>query len=258
MGVPYVSGAHLDWKPRRSLNLNIEYQEEMCVSSTLPLSMVLSSAFPRFLRQLDLFLGHRTDSNKDFVHMDKDEHGRNRTMLKFSNARDKSSVQMTSIISHDTLLIRRSLAEVDHVFYVVSLCSYCKTLSGHLSQNEMEASVKLFSLMSRFNEMRITPITIFFTQADIFPQRIVDAPVKEYFRDYRHGTDAAAAFAYFASKFWMWDHRNNAQLHLFAPGLCGPASFQDALDEVEVSIICDLHERQQSEEDLGQAIGIAI
>ena len=187
-----------------------------------------------------------------------DEPGRNATMLGFSDTRNKYSVQMTSIVSHDTLLIRRTLAEVDHVFYIVSLCSYSKTMSGHLSQNEMEASIKLFSLMTRLEVMHTTPITIFFTQADIFPQHIIDEPVKMYFRDYKHGTDAAAAFAYFASKFRMWDHRNNDQLHLFAPRLCGPASFQDALDEVEVTTICELHERQQIEQDFGHDIGIAI
>ena len=179
-------------------------------------------------------------------------------MLKLGDTHDEYSVQVTSIVSHDARLIRRTLAEVDHVFYVVSLCSYCKSLSGHLSQNEMEASVKLFSLMSCLNVMRTTPITIFFTQADIFPQHIVDVPVNGYFRDYRYGADAAAAFAYFSSKFRMWDHRNNAPLHMFAPGLHYPASLQDALDEVEGSILSDLHERQQAEKDFGHANGIAI
>ena len=244
--------------PQGILNLDIGYQEEMCASSTQPLSKLPSSLFLRFLHQLDLFFGPRTDCDGNVVHMIHDERGGNGIMPRFSDARNEYSVQMISIVSHDSLLIRRTLAEVDHVFYVVSLCSYCKASSGHLSQNKMKASIELFSLMSRLNVIRSTPITIFFTQADIFPQRIIDLPIKEYFPDYRHGTDAAAAFAYFASKFRIWDHRDDDQLHLFAPGLCGPSSLPDALDEVEVTIMCDLHERQQLGEGLGLHIGIAI
>ena len=234
-----------NWKSslQHNLNLGIEYQEAVYVFSTLPLSRVLNSPYPRFLHQLDLLLGHCTSSNKDILHMIYDERGRNRTILELGDVRDKYSVQMTSIISHHQQHTRRTLAEVDHVFYVVSLCSYCRMLSGCSFLNEMEASLRLFSLMSNMNVMRTTPITIFFTQADIFPQRIVDVPVAGYFRDYKYGADATAAFAYFASKFQRWDCRQNAQLHLFAPGLCGSASLQDNLNKVEDRILCDLRDR---------------
>ena len=180
--------------------------------------------------------------------------GTNRTMFKLRDERDKHSIQITSVTSPHAQLTRRTLGEVDHVFYVVSLCSYCKILSDPMSQNQMQASLDLFSLLSRLNVMRTTLITIFFTQADIFPQRIIDVPVAGYFPDYTHGTDASAAFQYFASKFREWDHRKDAQLHLFAPGLYGSASLDDSLDEVQISILLDLYDRQQIEKQYGKDV----
>ena len=218
----------------------------------------MSSCPHRFLHRLELLLGHYTDSNKDILHMIHSKSGRYRTTLKLIGESDVSSIQITSITSSHAQLTRRTLAEVDHVFYVVPLCSYCQTLSDPFSQNQMEASLELFSLMTQLNIMRTTPITIFFTQADIFPQRIIDVPVNRYFPDYRYGTDAPAAFQYFASKFRSCGQRKVAQLHLFAPGLYGSSSLQDALNEVQGYILRDLQDRRQIEQDFGNDIGVAL
>ena len=170
--------------------------------------------------------------------------GRNRTTFKLRDDREPFSIEMTSITAPQAQLraTTRTLAEVDHVFYVVSLCSYCATLSGPSSYNQMEASLKLFSLMSRLNVLRTIPITIFFTQADIFPQRIVDVPIRHHFPDYRGGTHAQWAYEFFAWQFRIRDHRRDAQLHMFAPGLNGSTSLQETLDEVQNLILRDLHD----------------
>lgn len=120
----------------------------------------------------------------------------------------------------------------------------------------MEAYIELFSLMSQLNVMRKIPITIFFTQGDIFPQRIIDVPVSDYFVDYENGTDASAAFRYFASKFRKRYSGKDTQLHLFAPGLHGSVSLQDFLDEVQGCVLGDINGRQQGERDAGDALGV--
>ena len=217
-----------------------------------------SSQFHRFLRQLEVVLGHFNDSNKDIMHMIHGKSGRNRIMLKFSSGSNKCSIQMTSITStHAQELTAHSLAKVDHVFYVVPLCSYCKTLTGGAYQNQMEAHVELFSLMSQLNIMCTTPITIFFTQGDIFPQRIIDVPVNGNFPDYGHGTDASAAFRYFASKFRKSYSRKHTQLHLFAPGLHDSLSVQDFLDEAQDLIMRNINSKQQRERDARTIIGLS-
>lgn len=188
-----------------------------------------------------------------------DKSGRNRTMLKVSHESNEFSIQMTSITSpHAQQFTGKSLAKVNHVFYVVPLCSYCKTLTGSSNQNQMEAHIELFSLVSELTFMRTIPITIFFTQGDIFPQRIIDVPVSGYFQNYGHGTDAPAAFRYFASRFRQSYSGKDTQLHLFAPGLHGSVSMQDFLDEVQDCVLKDIHGKQQEEKDSGDDIGLAI
>lgn len=217
-----------------------------------------SSRFHRFLRQLEVVLRHFNDSNKDILHMIQEKSGRNRTTLKSSAGSNKFSIQMTSITSpHAQQFTGDSLAKVDHVFYVVPLCSYCKTLTGGAYQNQMEGYIELFSLMSELNVMRTTPITIFFTQGDIFPQRIIDVPVNGNFPDHGHGTDASAAFRYFASKFRKSYSRQHTQLHLFAPGLHGSVSLQDFLDEVQGLIMRNINGKQQRERDARTVIGLS-
>jgi len=92
-------------------------------------------------------------------------------------------------------------------------------LEGTLSRNLMEACLELFSSTTRLDVLHDTQITIFFTQADIFPQLIVDVPIYNSFQDFQGGADAQAAYQYFVDKFLVRDHRKDAQVHIFAPGL---------------------------------------
>ena len=196
----------------------------------------------------------------DVLHMLSCTTGRNRTTFKLNDGRDRFSIEMTSITAPQSQPITRILAGVDHIFYVVSLCSYCANLSGVSSRNQMEASLELFSLMSRLEILRHTKITIFFTQADIFPQRIIDVPIWTRFWDFPGGRDAQAAYQFFVREFRRRDTRRDAELHIFAPGLDGSVSLNDTLDTLQSGILQALRPRQptEEEEDLGEVIGLAI
>lgn len=183
--------------------------------------------------------------------------GRNRTTFKPTDGYDHFSVEMTSITAPQKQLTTHILAGVNHVFYVVPLCSYCSVLEDAVSSNQMEAYLELFSSMTLLDDLRDTRITIFFTQADIFPQRIVDVPIHNWFQDFGGGADAHAAYQYFVDQFLERDHRPDAQVHMFAPGLDGLASLQDTLDNVHFLILWGLRSTQQIGGSLGTDIGLA-
>lgn len=111
--------------------------------------------------------------------------------------------------------------------------------------------------MTRLEVLRDTQITIFFTQADIFPQRIVDVPIHDWFQEFRGGADAHAAYQYFVDQFLVRDNREDAQVHMFAPGLDGLTSLQDTLDKLQILILWSLRSRQQIAGSLGTEIGWA-
>jgi len=183
--------------------------------------------------------------------------GRNRTTFKPTDGHDHFSIEITSITAPQKQFTTHILAGVDHIFYVVPLCSYCSMLEDNLSRNLMEVCLELFSSMTRLEDLRDTQITIFFTQADIFPQRIVDVPIHDWFREFWGGADAQAAYQHFVDQFLVRDHREDAQVHMFAPGLDGLTSLQDRLDKLQILILWSLRSRQQIAGSLGTEIGWA-
>lgn len=144
---------------------------------------------------------------------------RNRTTFKPTDGHGYFTTEITSATAPQKQLTTQILAGVDHILYVVPLCSYCLVLEGTLSRNLMEACLELFSCTTRLDFLHGTNITIFFTQADIFSQLIVDVPIQNSFKDYQGGADPQAAYQYFVNKFLVEDHRKDAQVHIFAPGL---------------------------------------
>lgn len=184
--------------------------------------------------------------------------GRNRTTFKPADGHDHFSVEITSVTAPQKQLTTHILAGVNHVFYVVPLCSYCSVLEDALSSNQMEVYLELFSSMTQLEVLHDTRITIFFTQADIFPQRIVDVPIHDWFQDFGGEADAQAAYQYFVDQFLNRDHRKDAQVHMFAPGLDGLASLQDTLDKLQILILWSSRSRQQIGGSLETDIGLAL
>ena len=182
--------------------------------------------------------------------------GRNRTMFKLNDGRNQVAVEITSIAGPQTHLISSILAGVNHIFYVVPLCSYCAILDG---RNQMKVLLDLFSRMSRLDSLRTTQITIFFTQADIFPQWLVDVPVESTFSDCLWGNNARTAYQYFVDQFLVRDHRSHRQLHIVAPGLDGTKLLQDTLDKLHYLVLQNVRSKQRKrknpeEYDRGQNV----
>ena len=182
--------------------------------------------------------------------------GRNRTTFQLSDKLNKFSIELTSITTPQEQPTMRILTDADHIFYVVPLCSYCARLGGPLFRNQMSAHLELFSLLSRLDAFSDTQVTIFFTQADIFAQRIVDVPVCNTFPFFKGKTDAQAAFQYFVQQFIVRYH-GSAPLRVFAPGLGGLTSLQDALDAVETIILSNIRSKQRIGQDPEEKIGLA-
>lgn len=187
--------------------------------------------------------------------------GRNRTTFKPNDGRGQFSIEMTSITALPSQPITRILAGLDHIFFVVPLCSYCADLTfirDSSSNNQMEACLELVSLMSRLDILRHTAITIFFTQTDIFPQRIIDVPIHTRFPRFLGGTDVQAAYEFFVQEFRRRDSRGDAELHLYAPGLDRSTSLNKTVEEIQARILRNLRSRQQIGDDLGDEVGLAM
>ena len=199
-----------------------------------PLMVTTNEHLDRFLDLLEFLLPYHNNPNKDILDMLSCVSGRYRTTFKLNDGPNQHSVEITSMTGLQTQLTTSTMTGVDHLFYVVPLCSYCATLGG---RNQMEVFLELFALMLRLKPFRDTQISVIFTQADIFPQRVLDVPVS--------GTSAQAAYQYFVHQFRERDHRNNAKLHIFAPGLDGTTSLQATLDKLHNLVLENLHSKQQ-------------
>ena len=177
--------------------------------------------------------------------------GRNRTTFQLSDKLNKFHIELTSITTPQEQPTMRVLTDADHIFYVVPLCSYCARLGGPLVRSQMSAHIELFFLLSRLDVLSDTPVTMFFTQADVFAQRIIDVPVRNTFASFDGETDAQRAFQYFVKQFVV-RYRGSAPLRVFAPGLGGLTSLQDALDAVETLILFNICSKQRIGQDLGE------
>ncbi|KAL8822492.1 MAG: hypothetical protein Q9191_006772 [Dirinaria sp. TL-2023a] len=212
----------------------------------------------RFLDLLEDLLCHCTQSNQDVLHMLSCMSGRNRTTFKLNDGRGHFSIEMTSITALPSQPITRILAGLDHIFYVVPLCSYCADLDfihDMPSRNQMEACLELVSRMTRLDILCHTAITIFFTQTDIFPQRIIDVPIHTRFPRFLGGTNVNAAYQFFVKEFRRRDSRPDAELRLYAPGLDGSTSLNSTVEEIQAGILQNVRSRQQIGDDL--EVGLA-
>ena len=101
---------------------------------------------------------------------------------------------------------------ITNIIYMVDLCSYDEVLlDGDNKQNRMAEKMVLFNSVVESRWIMRTSIILFFTNLNQFKQKLVRAPMKDYFPDYNGGNDFNRAAKYL---LWRFNQMNRAHLDI--------------------------------------------
>lgn len=73
----------------------------------------------------------------------------------------------------------------------------------------MQRSLKYFEAVTRLAIFKSVPVVVLLNKLDLFRQKMVEAPIADFFPDYTGGQDCYRAVKFFADEFDRRDSRSN-------------------------------------------------
>lgn len=90
----------------------------------------------------------------------------------------------------------------------------------------MEDAIQLFESLLEQPAFKTTPVMLFLNKIDVFKEKIGNVPIKNYFADFKGGSDYGLAVKYFVDRFRELDRRLNGELCIFLTNATDVESLQ--------------------------------
>ncbi|KAI7871898.1 heterotrimeric G-protein alpha subunit, GPA3-like protein [Spinellus fusiger] len=101
---------------------------------------------------------------------------------------------------------------VTAIIFCVALSEYDQVLLEECTQNRMVESLQLFDSIVNSRWFLRTAIVLFLNKIDVFESKLQYSPLRQYFTDYKGGSDPSKAAKFILRKF---DRANRAGLSLY-------------------------------------------
>ncbi|OIR58556.1 MAG: guanine nucleotide-binding protein (G protein) subunit alpha [Amphiamblys sp. WSBS2006] len=126
---------------------------------------------------------------------------------------------------------------VTAIVFLVAISEYDQKLVEDEAVNRMEEALSLFDSICNSRWFAKTPIVLFLNKIDVFEDKILYAPIEDYFSDYDGGADFDSAKEYFKNKFTALN--NNEKRDIYTHYTCATDTTQvkNIMNSVQDTIV---------------------